>query len=281
MLKKLSIYVLILYSLLFSLIVFKDLKTNLKVVATIDGKKIHMKDIQETINDEYFKLGLNQYIERYLLSEAAKDIDKPNSNQLKLSYENYAKLYKRVGVFEEEQSNVEKFYYLTELMKKYSIKDSNLNNYAKNTILSKGDKVAQVKKVVASKEMISNIVRDLKNKETIENIQSNYNLILKKEKIYKLDSKYDLNFNELLNNKYTIISASEEDMEDVHESCMHSNQNELDTLFIVDSIEDNNIENINKDKNELIDNYITDNYYKELATLINILKSKNNINIIQ
>lgn len=281
MLKKLSIYVLILYSLLFSLIVFKDLKTNLKVVATIDGKKIHMKDIQETINDEYFKLGLNQYIERYLLSEAAKDIDKPNSNQLKLSYENYAKLYKRVGVFEEEQSNVEKFYYLTELMKKYSIKDSNLNNYAKNTILSKGDKVAQVKKVVASKEMISNIVRDLKNKETIENIQSNYNLILKKEKIYKLDSKYDLNFNELLNNKYTIISASEEDMEDVHESCMYSNQNELDTLFIVDSIEDNNIENINKDKNELIDNYITDNYYKELATLINILKSKNNINIIQ
>lgn len=275
MIKNIKNLLLILLLIILGIISINKLKSDYEVVARINNNRIYKKDILGLINSKYLEVGTNEYIENLLLSEKIKEVKKPKLEDIKKSYINYEKVYGKAGYRE----NVEKFYYITELMKKYSVREKSLKEYAEELVEENGNKVIVVKKVVASEDMISDIMKSLEKGSSIESIEKNYDINFKKEELFS-ENKYKLDINNCSNLDRIRMDSIDDDIQDIHAACKQNySENEMDTLLVVDSISDNNVERVLEDKDNLMENYIIKNYQSEYENLLNKLKKLNGVEI--
>jgi hypothetical protein len=207
------------------------------------------------------------------------------------------------------KDKVENYYYISELVKKYTVKKKELNNYVEEQEDTLGNKVYIVYKLEGDHTLINEVDKDIKQGNSIENIQKEKNIKFKKDTVFSKDNIYDVDLSKNKKGDSIHIHSSIEDMnmddhashnmedmnmddhashnmEDMNmddhashnmedkDSNGNKEKNETHTLLIISDVKENYKLDLKENKEEIIDNYVANNYYKEQVDLNNYLRAK-------
>jgi hypothetical protein len=291
-------------------------------VAEVNGKEIYNKDVNNLLKDKYFDNARDNYIEQQLIDLEKDKIKPPTSKQLKESFRYYQLVDRKATDLKSNKDKVENYYYISELVKKYTVKKKELNNYVEEQEDTLGNKVYIVYKLEGDHTLINEVDKDIKQGNNIESIQKEKNIKFKKDTVFSKDNIYDVDLSKNKKGDSIHIHSSMEDMNmddhashnmedmnmDDHDShnmedmnmddhashnmedmnmddhASHNmedkdsngnkEKNETHTLLIISDVKENYKLDLKENKEEIIDNYVANNYYKEQVDLNNYLRAK-------
>ncbi|MGV2501058.1 hypothetical protein FO516_16620, partial [Priestia megaterium] len=212
-----KLYNVILYSLIIVLGFFslKYFSTNYQVVAEVNGKEIHKKDVNKLLEDKYFDNARDNYIDQQLIDLEKAKINPPTNKQLKESFRYYQLVDRKATDLESKKGEVGNFYYNNALIKKYTVKNKELNSYVEEQEETLGDKVYNLYKLEGDHTLINDIDKAIKQGKSIEDIQKEKNISFKKDIVFSKDNIYDVDLSQYKKGDSIHIHSS---MEDEHTS---------------------------------------------------------------
>ncbi|MDT9757175.1 hypothetical protein RP319_13790 [Heyndrickxia coagulans] len=185
------LYIIIIFLSFFSVKYFVE---NYKVVATVNGKKIHENEVQKIIKDRYFDTALDNCIDQKLLSLEKKKIQVPTNKQLHNEFKYYQLVNRNATNFDKNQKNVREFYYVSELIKKYTITDSELKNFVKQEYRLLGQKKDTIYILQSNHDTVNKVEKALKEGRDLKTVEKTYNVKFKRDIIFSKDNQYGIDF---------------------------------------------------------------------------------------
>ncbi|UJZ87266.1 hypothetical protein L3V65_13745 [Heyndrickxia coagulans] len=271
------LYIIIIFLSFFSVKYFVE---NYKVVATVNGKKIHENEVQKIIKDRYFDTALDNCIDQKLLSLEKKKIQVPTNKQLHNEFKYYQLVNRNATNFDKNQKNVREFYYVSELIKKYTITDSELKNFVKQEYRLLGQKKDTIYILQSNHDTVNKVEKALKEGRDLKTVEKSYNVKFKRDIIFSKDNQYGIDFTNMKKGDtlHLHYGVEDKDMSNMSNMDMSSNNNKGEssphTFIVIKNIENNDLIDLKKNRKEIINNYISSNFYKEKVDLDNYLREK-------
>jgi hypothetical protein len=283
-------------------IVLKDYSKSKEVLATVDDTEIKYRDVLKYMEENHMYNSVNELVNQELIEKEAKklNLEKP-SNKILSEQVKYTEL---LGYTNGDLSNLEtknkviNYINIKELAKKYTINDDKLKKFLTEEQGTLGNTVYHLKIYTGKHDLITKIEEDFKNKLKPQDVEGKYNIKFESKKAFPNSNEFNLDLSSMKVGEFQHVHSVIEEhnhsdheehnhsdheehnhSEHVHQSSHEENGNSQDninhSIVFIEKIEENpEVFSLEKNKDKIIDVYMSKNFYQERLDVLNYLRSK-------
>lgn len=247
----------------------KIYKNENKVIATLDDGNITQKQLINTLDNKEKKRLADKLINEKLLNLEVEELNlaSPSSKEM-LEQLPYIQLFdssKKNLADEQTKEFVEDYIYVRKLAQNYTLNDEKLTKFLEDERNNNGDFLITVKVISGNHMQLSKIENALHKKNNIDYIIKKDSLVVQEKDIFSLNNEYNKDFSQNKIGDYIHVMNEE-----------HSSEHKI---IIVTGItkSDDTLLNLKKNKKEILNVYMSKNYFQEKLDIVNVLKMKHKI----
>ncbi|WP_019392800.1 hypothetical protein [Priestia filamentosa] len=246
----------------------------------IAGKDIKKKEVKSLLIEKYWDTALEETINNKLVNLEAKKLklDKPNKKNLK-EVEDFVQVanlknFKTMSKDKKEEY-LKNIYYIREIAKRKTIKDSELKAYIKEAQDEVGSYAYSILTFSTQEPTVANqIEKELKENKNVKDIEEEYNIKATVETIYSKEA-YGVELSSLNKNEVAHITNTSNEDSDHMDHDMDSMDHDMETnQGVIKLLDKKEINKINLHSKDIINGYLLKNYYGEVIKVNNYLRSK-------
>lgn len=245
-------------------------KDDNKVLATLDDQDITQKQVLNKLDNDEIQRLADKLINEKLLDSEVKELKlaSPSSKEM-LEQLPYIQLFdssKRNLADEQTKKFVEDYIYVKELAQTYTLNDEKLTKFLEDEQNKNGNLLITVKEISGNHMQLTEVQNALQKKNNIDSIIKKDSLAVQEKDIFSLNNEYNKDFSQNKIGDYVHL--------------MNEDDSSKMKLIIVTGItkSDDTLLNLKKNKKEILNVYMSKNYFQERLDVINVLKMKHKIN---
>jgi len=240
-----------------------------QVVAVVNNKKIYDSDVEKELSGSSYKMALNSLINTALIDIAFEDNVYNITNDEMDKYLEYVIDFdhNKYDLSDEDTYNfVQTYVKVRKLIEKYSLTDEELQEFIESETNQLGNKEITLKVIYGSDEDL-NSMYTFNNIDKINKYIEEHSLEIIEKKVFSTVNYFATDFNKCSVNDIFLYQGDGEIDEDIY-----SNKNALLIVKDINNAVDTTL-NLNENREEIVDVYLSKNYFKEKLKLTNSLQS--------
>lgn len=244
-------------------------QNNNNAIATLDDEIITQKQLTNQLDSKEKKRLADKLINDKIIDLEIDTLNlKSTSEEEMLKQLPYIQLFdssKKTLADEQTKEFVKEYIHVKELAKKYTLNDEKFKKFIEDERNFNGDYLIKVQEISGNHQQLSKIEDSLKQAKDINSIIKNNSLDIKEKNIFSLTNEYNQDFSQSKVGDYLHVM-------DEHHGSGHK-------IIIVTNINksDETIFNLKENKEEILNVYMSKNYFQERLDVLNVLKMKHKI----
>lgn len=239
------------------------------VVAEVNDKKIYESDIQKELSGSSYQMALNGLINTLLIDNAFEDNKYTISDEDMTKHLEYVKYMNpdKFDLTDKETYNfVSTYVKVRKLIEKYSLTEGDLKEFIKSEIEHLGSKNVTLKCIYGADEELKEMYSS-KDPQKINEYAKKHSLEIIENRVFSNINYFGIDFDGCSVNDVYMYDGNGEIDEDIYST--------KKAVLIVEKVEEASDATLNLDKNkeEIVDAYLSKNYFKAKLKLVNTLQN--------
>jgi len=265
---KITSSILLIIVAILTVLLIRETKDN--VVAKVEDKKIYESEVQKELSNSSYKMAINSLIDKSLIDKAFED------EGYTLNDDDRAKQLEYVKAMDPDKFDLkdkETYEFVStyakarKLIEKYSLTDDDLKEFIKSEVERLGSKNITLKCIYGTDEDLKKM-DSFKDAKKINTYATEHSLETIENTVFSNINYFGINFDGCSANDIYMYDGNGEIDEDIYST--------KKAILIVEKVQpaSESILNLKNNKEEIVNAYLSKNYFRAKLKLINTLQNK-------